>query len=71
MEEKREDISEEQVKEALGMLGVFVGDLDGKMYVKCNNLQRALVGYRDFGDTDHIVSLKQFTERLNNEQEPE
>lgn len=68
--ENRPDISEEQAKAALEKLGVFVGDFDGTVYVKCNNLERAVFGYGR-GQNDNLVSLQDFTERLNNEEASE
>ena len=62
-------LSEEQVKKALEDLGVFVADFDGTVYVKCNKLERALFGYGS-GEVDKLITLKDFTERLNNKVNP-
>lgn len=70
MATEKSAISEEQARTALEALGVFVGDFDGTVYVKCNNLERAVHGYGR-GENDNLISLKDFTERLNNEQAPE
>ena len=68
-DETKGTLTEEEVKTSLEALGVFVAEFDGKAYVKCNALERALYGYGR-GENDNIVSLKAFTERLNNETDP-
>ena len=62
-------IDEEQARQALQTLGVFVGDFDGTVYVKCNHLERALHGYGR-GQKDLLVPLPEFVERLNNATDP-
>lgn len=70
MAAEKTEITEEQVRQSLEALGVFVGDFDGTVYVKANNLERAMYGYGR-GEKDNLVTLKDFTERLNNEEAPE